>query len=77
MRLEPDDMLGVYPRSKLLAERVVEMAAAEGLDAVIALPTEPLGPGDDSLTPPTQMILDFANGKTPAYIRLHVEFCAG
>ncbi|MEO1241954.1 MAG: NAD-dependent epimerase/dehydratase family protein [Pseudomonadota bacterium] len=74
MRLEPDDMLGAYPRSKLLAERVVEQAIENSLDAVIALPTEPLGPGDDALTPPTQMILDFINGDTPAYIDCILNF---
>ncbi len=74
VRLAPDDMLGPYPRSKLAAERIVEAAEREGLDAVIALPTEPLGPGDDSLTPPTQMILDFANGGTPAYIDCILNF---
>lgn len=74
VRLDPDDMLGAYPRSKLLAERAVEEEVTRGLDAVIALPTEPLGPDDDSLTPPTQMILDFANGKTPAYIECVLNF---
>ena len=74
IRLEPDDMLGPYPRSKLLAEHAVEAAAREGLNAVIAMPTEPLGPGDESLTPPTQMILDFVNGKTPAYIDCVLNF---
>ena len=72
--LSPAEMLGPYPRSKRDAEIVVEKAAADGLGAVIVLPTEPLGPGDDSLTPPTQMILDFANGKTPAYIDCILNF---
>lgn len=70
----PEDMLGPYPHSKLMAERAVEEAVKEGLDAVIALPTEPLGPGDDAITPPTQMILDFANGETPAYIDCILNF---
>ena len=74
VRVDPEDMLGPYPRSKSFAEREVEKAAAAGLDAVIALPTEPLGPGDDSLTPPTRMILDFANGATPAYIDCVLNF---
>ncbi len=74
VRHEPDDMLGAYPRSKLEAERIVEAAAANGLDAVIALPTEPLGPGDTALTPPTKMILDFANGATPAYMDCVLNF---
>ena len=74
VRLAPGDMLGPYPRSKLEAERIVEGAAQSGLDAVIALPTEPLGAGDENLTPPTQMILDFANGKTPAFIDCILNF---
>ncbi|HXI86093.1 MAG TPA: NAD-dependent epimerase/dehydratase family protein, partial [Parvularculaceae bacterium] len=74
VRLEPRDMLGDYPRSKLLAERAVENASADGLDAVIAIPTEPLGAGDKRLTPPTRMILDFVNGKMPAYIDCVLNF---
>ncbi|MEX6633925.1 NAD-dependent epimerase/dehydratase family protein [Hyphococcus lacteus] len=74
LRLEPASMLGAYPRSKLWAERAVESAVSNGLDAVIAVPTEPIGPGDVGLTPPTQMILDFANGKTPAYIDCILNF---
>ena len=71
VRLTPEDMLGAYPRSKLLAERAVEQS---GLDAVIAIPTEPLGPGDENLTPPTRMILDLLAGKTPATIDCTFNF---
>jgi len=67
-------LLGPYPKSKLLAERIVEDAAQGGFNAVIALPTEPVGAGDESLTPPTKMILDFANGKTPAFIDCILNF---
>ena len=74
MRLSASEMLGSYPRSKLAAEHVVERAASDGLNAVIALPTEPLGSGDEALTPPTRMILDFANGATPAYIDCILNF---
>ncbi len=62
------DMLGPYPRSKWMADAAVIEAVGQGLDAVIAIPTEPIGPGDISLTPPTKMIRDFALGRTPAYI---------
>lgn len=72
--LDPDDMLGPYPRSKRLAELAVADQAARGLNAVIAIPTEPLGPGDAALTPPTKMIMDFANGATPAYIDCILNF---
>lgn len=71
---EAGDMLGAYPRSKLRADRAVEAAVADGLDAVIAIPTEPLGPGDAGLTPPTRMILDFVNGENPAYIDCTLNF---
>ncbi len=74
VRLTPEEMLGPYPRSKLLAERAVEAAAQEGFHTVIAVPTEPLGAGDDALTPPTQMMLDFLNGETPAYIDCTLNF---
>ena len=70
-----NEMLGPYPRSKLAAEGVVAQAAFDGgFDAVIVLPTEPLGPGDEAMTPPTRMILDFANGATPAYIDCILNF---
>lgn len=71
VRLAGDDMLGPYPRSKLLAERAVENS---GIDAVIAIPTEPLGAGDESLTPPTRMILDLLGGKIPATIDCLLNF---
>lgn len=71
VRLSPNDMLGPYPLSKLLAERAVENS---GIDAVIAIPTEPLGAGDESLTPPTRLILDLLAGKTPATIDCMLNF---
>jgi dihydroflavonol-4-reductase len=73
-RLEAADMLGPYPRSKFLAERAVGVAVSEGLDAVIAIPTEPLGAGDESLTPPTRMIVDLVNGRIPATINCALNF---
>lgn len=74
IRLSPEEMLGPYPKSKLLAERAVEASVARGLDAVIAIPTEPLGPGDENGTPPTRMILDLLAGKTPATIGCTLNF---
>jgi dihydroflavonol-4-reductase len=63
-----EDMLGAYCRSKYLAEQAALAAAADGLPVVVALPTLPVGPGDRNLTPPTRMILDFVNGRAPAYL---------
>ena len=72
--LDPDDLLGPYPKSKRRADLAVLEAAAGGLDAVIAMPTEPLGAGDEGPTPPTQMIIDFLAGRTPAYIDCTLNF---
>lgn len=75
-QLGAEDMLGPYPRSKLLAEQAVEDGVRGGLDAVVAIPTEPLGPGDETLTPPTRMIIDLLNGRTPATIDCMLNFVA-
>ena len=74
VHLDPDDLLGAYPQSKRRADLAVLAAVAEGFDAVIAMPTEPLGPGDTGPTPPTQMIIDFLKGATPAYIDCMLNF---
>lgn len=62
------EMPGPYCRSKFLAEQEAFRAARNGLPVVIVAPTLPVGPGDRSITPPTRMILDFLNTKTPAYL---------
>lgn len=75
--LDPDQMLGPYPLSKRRAEQAVLKHANSSdnkMTISIAIPTEPLGAGDESLTPPTQMIIDFINGKTPAYIDCILNF---
>jgi dihydroflavonol-4-reductase len=63
-----DDMPGPYCRSKYLAEQEALEAAGRGLPVVVVNPTLPVGPGDHRMTPPTRMILDFLNGKYPAYL---------
>lgn len=68
VELAPGEMLGPYPRSKRLAELRVAEAAAGGVDALMVLPSAPVGPGDHRLTPPTAMIRDLAAGRTPALI---------
>ncbi len=68
------DMLGAYPRSKLLAEQAALDAASDNLHVVVAIPTEPLGPGDESLTPPTRLVVDLLNGRIPATIDCMLNF---
>ncbi|MBY0423427.1 MAG: NAD-dependent epimerase/dehydratase family protein [Parvularculaceae bacterium] len=74
LHLDPDDLVGPYPASKRRADLAVLDAARAGFDALVAMPTEPLGPGDEGPTPPTGMILDFLNGKTPASIDCLLNF---
>ncbi len=68
------DLLGPYPRSKWLAEAAVRQGVGSGLDAVIVIPTLPIGPGDHNLTGPTRMILDYLSGKTPAFLETRMNF---
>ena len=58
---------GSYKRSKYAAEHEALRACAEGLDLSIVLPTFPLGPGDTGPTPTGRVVLDFLNGKMPAF----------
>jgi dihydroflavonol-4-reductase len=62
------EMVGHYKRSKFLAEQAVLEAATSGFPAVIVNPTTPVGPGDWKPTPTGRMIVDFLNGRVPAYI---------
>jgi len=63
-----DEMIGHYKRSKFLAEQEALRAAAEGVPVVIVNPTAPVGPGDWKPTPTGRILLDFLNGKMPAYV---------
>lgn len=63
-----DQMIGHYKRSKYLAEAEARKAAAAGLPVVIVNPTTPVGPGDWKPTPTGKIIVDFLNGKMPAYV---------
>ncbi len=63
-----DQMIGHYKRSKFLAEQEAVDAAASGVPVVIVNPTAPVGPGDWKPTPTGRIILDFLNGKMPAYV---------
>ena len=67
------DALGPYSRSKLRAERRAMCLARSGAPVVIVSPTAPIGPGDWSRTPPTQMLLDFCRGKRREYLDTHLN----
>ncbi len=67
--LTPDNAIGIYKRSKVLAERAVEaMVADEGLPAVIVNPSTPIGPRDIKPTPTGRIIVEAASGRMPGYV---------
>ena len=63
-----DDMIGHYKRSKFLAEEVARDLARQGLPVVIVNPGAPVGVGDHKPTPTGQIVVDFLNGRMPAYV---------
>jgi len=69
-----EEMIGHYKRSKWMAEQEVLQAAKEGLPAIVAMPTTPLGPWDWKPTPTGKIILDFLNGKMPGYVETGLNF---
>jgi dihydroflavonol-4-reductase len=63
------DFVGIYKRSKYLAEKaVLELARRDGLPVVVVNPSSPVGPRDIKPTPTGKMIRDAAAGRVPAYI---------
>src|SRR5277367_6220542 len=66
--LPPQQMPGLYTRSKMLAEQSAAQAAAAGFPLVIGTPTMPIGPHDHNLTPPTAMLRHFLHGRVHMYL---------
>jgi dihydroflavonol-4-reductase len=60
--------VGDYKRSKFLAEREAEAAAARGLPVVIVNPSAPVGPWDWKPTPTGRMLVDYLRGRMLAYL---------
>jgi dihydroflavonol-4-reductase len=67
--LDADEAIGVYKRSKVLAERAVEaMVVDDRLPAVIVNPSTPIGPRDVKPTPTGRIIVEAASGRMPGYV---------
>ncbi|HEY2177204.1 MAG TPA: hopanoid-associated sugar epimerase, partial [Caulobacteraceae bacterium] len=60
--------IGVYKRSKVAAERLVERMAASGLPVTIVLPSTPIGPRDIKPTPTGRILVEAAAGRIPAFL---------
>jgi dihydroflavonol-4-reductase len=69
----PGQLLGPYPRSKRAAEIAVLDAAANGMDALVVLPSAPVGPGDPGPTPPMRLIRELAAGRLPAILETRMN----
>jgi dihydroflavonol-4-reductase len=61
-------LAGAYKKSKLLAERLALEMCDRGMPITIVNPTMPLGAWDVKPTPTGQVIVDFLNGRMPAYV---------
>jgi dihydroflavonol-4-reductase len=67
--VDPHAIIGVYKRSKYLAEQaVLEMVRDHAVPVVIVNPSTPVGPRDIKPTPTGKMIFDAARGRMPAYV---------
>jgi dihydroflavonol-4-reductase len=69
-----EEMVGHYKRSKFIAEKEVRGLAEKGLPVVIVNPSTPVGPMDRRPTPTGKMIVDFLNGRMPAYLDTGLNF---
>ncbi|HEX3793349.1 MAG TPA: hopanoid-associated sugar epimerase [Acidimicrobiales bacterium] len=61
-------LFGLYKRTKYVAEHEVLRATAQGAPVSLVLPTFPIGPRDTRPTPTGKLVLDFLNGKIPAFV---------
>jgi dihydroflavonol-4-reductase len=68
-RLRPEEAVGAYKLSKVVAENlVVEMVAKDGLPAIVVNPSTPIGPGDIRPTPTGRIIVEAAAGRMPGFV---------
>jgi len=76
MRLTPEATKNDYYRSKILADREIEMALEKHPDlwAAYILPGFMHGPGDAGPTAAGQTILDFVEGKLPGIVNAHFSY---
>lgn len=69
-----NDMIGDYKRSKFIAEQEVVSFIKKGLPAIIVNPSTPIGAYDIKPTPTGKIIVDFINGRMPAYLDTGLNF---
>ncbi|MDT7042867.1 hopanoid-associated sugar epimerase [Candidatus Nitronereus thalassa] len=64
----PEECRSVYQRTKVLAEQTVWELIRQGAPITIVNPTTPIGGWDLKPTPTGRLIVDFLNGRLPAYL---------
>jgi len=69
-----DAVIGHYKRSKCMAEDVAREYSRKDLRVVIVNPSTPIGAYDVKPTPTGRIILDFINGRMPAYMDTGLNF---
>lgn len=70
----PDDVRGLYAKTKAEASQLVLDASAKGLDACIVHPSGIIGPGDWGHGHLTQMIIDYLDGRLVACVNGGYDF---
>ncbi len=70
----PAQLVGPYKRSKFASDKLARDFARQGLPVVIVNPAAPIGSHDIKPTPTGKMIVDFLNGKMPAYVDTGMNF---
>ncbi len=69
-----NEMVGHYKRSKFIAENEVHAFIRKGVPTVIVYPSTPIGPYDRKPTPTGKTIVDFLNGRIPAFLDTGLNF---
>jgi dihydroflavonol-4-reductase len=69
-----DETLSVYQRTKVLAEQAVWRLIAQGAPITIVNPSTPIGAFDRRPTPTGRLIVDFLNGRLPAFLDAAFNF---
>jgi dihydroflavonol-4-reductase len=74
--LEPTraQLVGPYKQSKFASDQLAREFARKGLPIVIVNPSAPIGTRDIKPTPTGKMIVDFLNGRMPAYVDTGMNF---
>ncbi len=68
VKAKPSQFPNHYKISKRRAEKIALQSAKNGVPVVIVNPSAPVGPRDVKPTPTGQVIVDFLNGRMPAYL---------